>query len=115
MVEAITLETWIGIAVAIVAFWGIASWALVRTLRQEERKTELLEHQRRVDTYSPRALAELREWIENNSDDPYVEDARRQYNECVEVLRETDRHFYDWSDEEIDELEPIEEPVAPTA
>ncbi|MEY7852221.1 hypothetical protein AB7C87_23810 [Natrarchaeobius sp. A-rgal3] len=91
----------------LVAFWGIAIWALVRTLRQEGRKVEILEHQDRMDTYSPRSLAELREWLEENPDDPLADDARTQYNECVEVLRQTDRHYYDWSDEQIDRLETV--------
>ncbi|WP_331235852.1 hypothetical protein [Natronorarus salvus] len=107
MVEAITAETWIGIGVAIVAFWGIASWAMIRTLRQEERKTAILDEQRRMDTYSPKALSELREWIEANPEDPYVEDAKHKHNECVRNLRETDRQFYDWSEVEIERLEPL--------
>lgn len=89
------------------AFWGIAIWALVRTMRQEGRKVEILEHQDRMDTYSPKALAELREWINANPDDPLVDDARRQHNECVEALEETDRRFYDWSEEEIERLERV--------
>ncbi len=107
MVDTIPIDTWIGMAVAIVAFWGVAAWAMIRTLRQEDRKVELLEDQRRIDTYSPRGLSELREWIEANPDDPYRDDAIRRYNDCVEILRATDRHFYEWSESEIERLEPI--------
>ncbi|NKE37842.1 hypothetical protein GWG54_18965 [Natronococcus sp. JC468] len=95
------------LACTLAAFWGVASWALVRTMRQESRKVELLEGQDRIDTYSPTALAELREWIQNNHDDPLVDDARRRHNECVETLEGTDRRFYDWSDEEVERLERI--------
>lgn len=95
------------LAFTLLAFFGVAGWALVRTLRQEGRKVDILRHQDRMDTYSPTALAELREWIENNPDDPLVEDARRAHNECVEVLRRTDRHFYDWSEGEIERLETV--------
>lgn len=91
----------------LLAFWGVASWALVRTLRQEGRKVKLLEQQDRIDTYSPKALAELREWIENNPNDPLADKARRQYNECVETLRETDQHFYDWSQSDVESLERL--------
>lgn len=101
-------EVWAMMTFTVVVFWGVAGWALVRTLRQEERKTEMLEHQDRIDTYSPRALADLREWLENNPNDPYAADARRRYNECVETLRRTDRHFYEWSDEKIASLEKVE-------
>ncbi|MFC4248551.1 hypothetical protein ACFOZ7_16700 [Natribaculum luteum] len=95
------------LAFTLLAFYGIAGWALVRTLRQESRKVEILEEQDRMDTYSPKALAELRDWIEDNPDDPLVDEARRRYNECVDTLETTDRHFYDWSDRETDRLEQI--------
>ena len=105
MVFGLSTEVLGMLAFTLLAFWGVAGWALVRTLRQERRKVEILRHQDRMDTYSPRALAELGEWIEENPDDPLVDNARERYNECVEVLRQTDRHFYDWSDEEIARLE----------
>lgn len=105
----LTGEVWATMIFTILAFWGIAIWALVRTLSQEDRKVELLEHQDRIDTYSPRALSDLREWIEENPDDPYAPDARRRYNECVETLEEMDRRFYDWSDEEIAALERLDD------
>ncbi|MXV61422.1 hypothetical protein GS429_04955 [Natronorubrum sp. JWXQ-INN-674] len=104
---ALTAEVLGMLAFTLLAFWGVAAWALVRTLRQEGRKVEILERQERMDTYSPAALAELREWVENNPDDPLVDEARERHNECVEVLRQTDRHFYDWSDGEIDRLERV--------
>ncbi|WP_222920121.1 hypothetical protein [Natrinema sp. SYSU A 869] len=104
---ALTGEVLGMLAFTLVAFYGVAGWALVRTLRQERRKVEILKQQDRMDTYSPEALAELREWIENNPDDPLVDEARRQYNECVTVLTQTDNHFYDWSDGEIDRLEQV--------
>lgn len=107
MVESITLETWIGMGFAIVAFWGVASWALIRTLRQEDRKVELLERQGKMESYSPRGLEELRTWIEANPADPLVEDARRRYNETVDALQTIDEPFYDWSDQEIDALERL--------
>ncbi|AGB38268.1 hypothetical protein [Natronococcus occultus] len=103
----LTIEVVAMLVFTLTAFWGVATWALVRTMRQESRKVELLERQDRIDTYSPTALAELREWIEDNPDDPLVDDARRRHNECVETLRGTDDRFYDWSDEEIDRLERV--------
>ncbi|WP_265109135.1 hypothetical protein [Halosolutus halophilus] len=104
---ALTAEVIAMLAFTLIAFYGVAGWALVRTLRQEGEKVEILEHQVRMDTYSPKALAELREWIEENPDDPLIDEARDQYNECVEALRETDRHFYDWSDAEIERLDTV--------
>ncbi|AHG00368.1 hypothetical protein HALLA_17760 [Halostagnicola larsenii XH-48] len=95
------------LAFTLFAFWGVAGWALVRTLRQERRKVELLEDQDRIDTYSPKALAELHEWIEHNPEDPLAPKAREQYNECVDTLETVDNRFYDWSEREIDSLERL--------
>ncbi|WP_101296365.1 hypothetical protein [Halegenticoccus soli] len=103
----LSADVWAMMLFVVVSFWGVAGWALVRTMRQEDRKVELLESQRELDTYSPKALDDLREWIEAHPDDPYAADAREKYNECVETLRTTDRHFYGWSDERIARLEKL--------
>lgn len=107
MILQLTAGVWAMMGFTIVAFWGVAIWALVRTLRQEDRKVELLESRDRIDSYSPKALADLREFVENNPDDPYAPDARRRYNDCVETLRETDERFYDWNDREVEKLKRI--------
>lgn len=91
----------------IVVLWGAASWALVRTLRDEDRKLELLEEQGEIDTYSPESLRELRTWIEEHPDDPLAEEARAAYNDCIETLETIDESFYDWSTEEIGQLERL--------
>ncbi|WP_121741862.1 hypothetical protein [Natronorubrum halophilum] len=107
MIGDLSIEVLGMLIFTLLAFWGVALWALVRTLRQEGRKVELLSHQDRVDTYSPKALAELREWVEDNRDDPLVDEVRERHNECVEVLETTDRHYYNWSDAEIERLERV--------
>lgn len=103
----LTPATWAVIAVSVASLWGVAGWALYRTLTDEDRKLDLLQRQGEIETYSSTALAELREWIEANSDDPLASDAREAHNECVETLRSIDETFYDWSDEEIDRLERL--------
>ncbi|EMA27459.1 hypothetical protein [Halobiforma nitratireducens] len=104
---ALTAEVLGMLAFTLAAFWGIATWALVRTMRQESRKVALLEQQDRIDTYSPKALAQLREWVEANPEDPLAEEARERYNECLDALEETDSQFYDWSEEDIQSLERL--------
>lgn len=104
-ITTITLETWVGIGIAVVLFFGIGGWALVRTLRQETRKIELLEQQESIETYSPQGLEDLRTFIKGNPQDPYTDEAKRKYNECVQALKENPEQFYDWDQGEIDELE----------
>lgn len=101
--------TWVTMLFAILALPGVASVVLVRSVRTEERKLELLREQGSVDSYSPRALRDLREWIQAHPSDPYASDARRRYNESVRTLREIDDPYYDWSAEQIQKLETIDE------
>lgn len=106
---ALSTVAWVTMLLAILALPGVASVVLVRSLRTEGRKLTLLREQGNLDSYSPQALKELREWIQTNPNNPYVSDARQRYNECVRTLREIDDPYYDWSDEQIKELEIIEE------
>jgi len=101
--------TWAMMLSSIALLWGVGGWAMYRTLTDEDRKLELINRQGTIDTYSPRALQDLRNWIENNPGDPYHEEAIERHDECVEVLRENEEPFYDWSEEEIASLETIGE------
>lgn len=76
--------------------WGTALWAMVRSLRLEDRKVRLLREQGELEPYSPRALAELGAWLDANPQAPYADVARDRYNECVEVLQRIDKPFYAW-------------------
>lgn len=100
-------DVWAMMIFSILAFWGVAGWALWRTLRQEEEKLEMLQVEGDLESHSPEALRELRRWIEQNPGDPDVDDARAMYNRCVETLQQTDRHVYDWPRADIDRLEPL--------
>lgn len=104
---ALSAAVWLVMLGAIGVLWLPASWALYRTLRDEERKLALFDDQGEIETYSPRGLTELRDWIQSHPDDEYAPEARARYNDCVETLREIDEPFYDWSDAEIEELEKV--------
>lgn len=103
------LDVWAMMLFSIAVFFGISIWALTYSLIQEERKMQILNEEGALDTYSPRALRDLRTWIRAHpdSDAPAVMEGRQAYRECVEALRSTNRHFYDWADEEIDQLETL--------
>ncbi|SFG58679.1 hypothetical protein SAMN04488063_2503 [Halopelagius inordinatus] len=104
---ALTPITWTVMLASIVVLVGTAIVSLTKSLRDEDRKLELLREQERIDTYSPRGLAELRSWIQSNPDDPLRDEAVRRYNDCVESLRSVEEPFYDWTDEEIASLEKL--------
>ncbi|WP_263788275.1 hypothetical protein [Salinibacter grassmerensis] len=102
-------DVWATMAFCVLAFFGVSILTLIYTLRQEERKMALLKTESDLDTYSPRALNDLGYWIETHPDPTHsdVEAARSAYNDCVDTLRSTDRHFYGWSRAEIDRLDTL--------
>jgi ABC-type nickel/cobalt efflux system permease component RcnA len=103
----LSAAAWVVMVGSVALLWVPASWALFRTLRDEDKKLELLNDQGKIDTYSPQALGELRDWIRSHPDDEYAPEARKRYNECIETLREIDEPFYSWSDSEIEDLEKL--------
>jgi hypothetical protein len=104
---AMTLAGWIAMVGAVAVLWGSATWALYRSLTDEDEKLELIDRQGEIDTYSPRALAELREWVTTHPEDPLADEARERHNECVEILRRVDETFYQWTESEIESLEKL--------
>ena len=104
---AMGASAWASMFVAIVLLWGTASWAIYRSLRDEDEKLELLDEQGEINTYSPQALTELRGWVESHPDDPLAGEARERYNDCVDILRRIDTTFYDWDQGEIESLEKL--------
>jgi len=103
------LDVWAMMLFSVLVFFGVSIWALVRTLRQEEEKMDVLRTEDAIDAYSPPALHDLRAWIRAHPDpdDPEVQRARTAYQECVESLRTSNRHFYDWTDRDIERLETL--------
>ncbi|WP_103029558.1 hypothetical protein [Salinibacter altiplanensis] len=102
-------DVWATMLFCVLAFFGVSILTLVYTLRQEERKMTLLESERALDTYSPRALRDLKDWIETHPEPthPDVDAARSAHDDCVDTLRATDQHFYAWSRAEVDRLDTI--------
>ena len=98
---------WVTMIGVIAVLRGTAVWALYRSLSDEDEKLELIERQGEMDTYSSRALAELRERVTANPEAPLADEGRKRHNECVEILRQVDETFYDWSEDEIDSLEQL--------
>lgn len=105
----LSLDVWATMIFCVVAFFGVTLWILVYTLRQEDKKLALFKTEGDLDTYSPRALRDLRAWIEAhpNPDAPDVQEARAAHNDCVETLKTTDRHFYAWAEEDIEQLDTL--------
>lgn len=98
------LDVWAMMGFSVLVFIGGSLWALVYTLREEERKLRIVRTEGTLDTHSPTALRDLRTWIDAHPNDRDVEAAQTIYGGCVETLQTTDRHFYDWTEAEIERL-----------
>lgn len=105
----LSLDVWVTMMFCVVAFFGVTLWTLVYTLRQEEKKLALLKTEEDLDTYSPQGLRDLQAWIEAHPtpEAPDVQSARAAHNDCVEALKTTDHHFYAWTEEDTEHLEPV--------
>jgi len=105
----LSLDVWATMIFCGVAFFGVTLWTLLYTLRQEEKKLVLFKTEGDLDTYSPQALRDLRAWIEAHPDPnaPDVQEARAAHDDCVETLKTTDRHFYAWGNEDVEDLDTL--------
>jgi hypothetical protein len=92
------LDVWIMMLFSAAVFFGGSIGMLVYTLRQEERKMRILEDEHALDSYSPAALRDLQHWVDEHPDDPDVQVARTRHQECVDAVRNTNRHVYQWTD-----------------
>ncbi|MGC3872204.1 hypothetical protein ACPF7Z_02905 [Halomonas sp. GXIMD04776] len=84
---------------SIIALWGVASWALVYSMRQEERKLRLIKEQGDFEPYSPRAFRDLERWIERHDTSEHAQEMQGVREEQREALHRCRRHFYDWRDD----------------
>lgn len=105
----LSFDVWATMIFCVIAFFGVTIWSLIYTLRQEEKKLALLQSEGDLDIYSPQALRDLRAWIEAHPtpDAPDVQSARTVYNDCIETLKTTDRHFYAWTEGDIEKLDRL--------
>ena len=84
--------TWAMMLSSIALLWGVGGWAMYRTLTDEDRKLELINRQGTIDTYSPRALQDLRNWIEELLEyrrDIDAEDIVADDGESIETVDES--------------------------
>ena len=100
-------DVWVMMLFSVAVFFGTSIWTLTYSLVQEERKMRILNAEGDLDPFSPGALTDLEHWIQAQPDPdaPSVQAGRQAYRECVEALRSTDTHFYDWSADDIQQLE----------
>jgi hypothetical protein len=104
-------DVWAMLLFSVAVFFGGSIWALSYSLFQEERKMKILNQEGALDTYSPRALRDLNDWLHAHPDpdSPAVQEGLEAYRKCVKALRSNTQYFYDWTDDDIDRLETLSE------
>lgn len=82
---------------SIVALWGVAIWALVYTLRQEERKQALIASQGGFECYSPRAFRDLERFLEKSStSEAHLREFQESRREQLDSLQKYEARLYHW-------------------
>lgn len=82
---------------SIVALWGVATWALLYTLRLEEKKQALIARQGGYECYSPRAFRDLERSIERGrAAGAQMERMRECRQEQLDALQKYGARLYHW-------------------
>lgn len=81
---------------SIIALWGVASWSLVYSMRQEEIKLQLIKKQGGFEPFSPRAANDMDVWIEKNSTDENIQEMKDIREEQREAMEKYHSYYYDW-------------------
>ena len=81
---------------SIVALWGVATLTLVYSMRQEERKLSLISSQGDFEPFSPRAVADIEEWLANHPSDAGAHEMHELLNQQNRSLKRNAQTFYTW-------------------
>ena len=93
-----TALSWIMLVAVLIVVWGVTAWSLLRTLKLEGRKADMIRRAGDIEHYSPEALQDLEMWLAQHPHAPEAEMARRRLEEThlrLERTKPADR-FYRW-------------------
>ncbi|MCD6008242.1 hypothetical protein [Halomonas sp. IOP_31] len=90
---------------SIIALWGVASYALIVSIRHEEHKLALIRSQGDFEPYSPRAFRDLERWLAQHPDSEHAPEIREWQQSQRQSMQRNPQRFYDWSHAEDDARE----------
>ena len=82
---------------SIVALWGVATLALVHSMRQEDRKLALLQEQGDFEPFSPAAQRDIETWLFRHPEGAKAQEIRELLELQNQARRNNTRHFYHWA------------------
>lgn len=89
-----SLSAIIVMVASIAALWGVASIALVYSMRQEDRKLVLLQEQGDFEPFSPAAQRDIEEWLVRHPEGEQAQEMRELLELQQQARRKNSRHFY---------------------
>ena len=93
-----TALSWIMLVTVLLVVWGGTAWSLLRTLKLEGHKADIIRRVGDIEHYSPQALQDLETWLAQHPHAPEAELARRRLEETRLRLERIapDDCFYRW-------------------
>lgn len=81
---------------SIIALWGVATVTLVHSMRQEDRKLELLQEQGDFEPFSPAAQHDMETWLSRHPEGEQAREMRALLEIQNQARHSNARHFYHW-------------------
>lgn len=83
---------------SMIALWGVATTALVYSMKKEDYKLELIQKQNGFEPFSPVAQNDIEIWLNNNPSSEHAEEMRALLAMQKQALQKHPEYFYDWSE-----------------
>lgn len=90
------IDSIIVMVLCILALWGVATTALIYSMRKEDLKLQLVQQQRGFEPFSPLAQRDLELWLRNNPHSEHVTEIQELLAYQKQALQKYPRHYYDW-------------------
>ncbi|QEM80928.1 hypothetical protein [Halomonas binhaiensis] len=81
---------------SMLALWGVATLAMIYSMRQEDRKLTLLKEQGDFEPFSPAAQRDIEDWLARHPDGDEAREMRELLECQRQAMQNNARHFYPW-------------------
>ena len=93
-----SIDAIIVMVMSMFALWGVATTALVYSMRKEDYKLKLIQKQRGFEPFCPAAQNDIETWLEHNCNNEHADEMRELLAMQQQALQKYPEHFYDWLD-----------------
>lgn len=93
------IDSIIVMVLSMLALWGVATTALVYSMRKEDVKLKLVQKQDGFESFSPKAQRDLEQWLVNNTGSKHAPEIQALLVMQKDALLKYPEHFYNWSEQ----------------